>query len=104
MGTYSSGNAASWTAGDQEIMFGPRHIAPAFATPGGINALIHEAHLYSTALTQAEIQALTLTNNDDTDNDLLILNDGLTPAVGVITHLTGHVFTSSGLPVRNAFV
>jgi protocatechuate 3,4-dioxygenase beta subunit len=40
----------------------------------------------------------------DTDNDLLILNDGLTPAVGVITHLAGHVFTSSGLPVRNAFV
>jgi protocatechuate 3,4-dioxygenase, beta subunit len=40
----------------------------------------------------------------DTDNDLLILNDGLTPAVGEITHLTGHVFTSSGLPVRNAFV
>src|SRR5690348_15668429 len=40
----------------------------------------------------------------DTDNDLLILNDGLTPAVGEITHLTGCVFTSSGLPVRNAFV
>ena len=40
----------------------------------------------------------------DTDNDLLILNDGLTPAVGEITHLTGHVFTASGLPIRNAFV
>jgi protocatechuate 3,4-dioxygenase beta subunit len=40
----------------------------------------------------------------DTDNDLLILNDGLTPAVGEITHLTGHVFASSGLPIRNAFV
>jgi len=40
----------------------------------------------------------------DTDNDLLILNDNLTPAVGVITHLTGQVFTSSGLPVRNAVV
>ena len=40
----------------------------------------------------------------DTDNDLLIVNDGITPAVGEITHLTGHVFTSSGLPVRNAFV
>src|SRR5687767_5726198 len=40
----------------------------------------------------------------DTDNDLLILNDDLTPAVGEITHLTGHVFTSSGLPIRNAFV
>jgi len=40
----------------------------------------------------------------DTDNDLLILNDGITPAVGEITHLTGRVFTSSGLPVRNAFI
>ena len=40
----------------------------------------------------------------DTDNDLLILNDAITPAVGEITHLTGRVFTSSGLPVRNAFV
>lgn len=40
----------------------------------------------------------------DTDNDLLILNDGLTPAVGEITHLTGHVCTTAGLPVRNAFV
>ena len=40
----------------------------------------------------------------DTDNDLIVLNNGLTPAVGEITHLTGHVFTSSGLPIRNAFV
>ena len=40
----------------------------------------------------------------DTDNDLLILNDGITPAVGEITHLTGHVLTASGLPVRNAIV
>lgn len=40
----------------------------------------------------------------DTDNDLLILNDGITPAVGEITHVTGHVFTASGQPVRNAFV
>jgi protocatechuate 3,4-dioxygenase beta subunit len=40
----------------------------------------------------------------DTDNDLLILNDGITPAVGEITHVTGHVLTASGLPVRNAIV
>ena len=40
----------------------------------------------------------------DTDNDLLVLNDALTPAVGEITHLTGHVFTASGMPVRNAIV
>ena len=29
----------------------------------------------------------------DTDNDLLILNDAITPAVGEITHLTGKVLT-----------
>lgn len=40
----------------------------------------------------------------DTDNDLLIINDSSTPAVGEITHLTGRVLTGSGAPVRNAFV
>ncbi|WP_425398665.1 intradiol ring-cleavage dioxygenase [Aeoliella sp.] len=40
----------------------------------------------------------------DTDNDLLILNDDLTPAVGQITHLSGRVLDSSGHPVRNAVV
>ncbi len=40
----------------------------------------------------------------DTDNDLLVLNDSITPAVGEITHLTGRVLTQAGEPVRNAFV
>ncbi len=40
----------------------------------------------------------------DTDNDLLIVNDSITPAVGEITHLTGRVLTQSGSPIRNAFV
>jgi protocatechuate 3,4-dioxygenase beta subunit len=40
----------------------------------------------------------------DTDNDLLIINDGITPAVGEVTHLTGRVLTSSGQPLRNALV
>src|SRR5918998_5750093 len=40
----------------------------------------------------------------DTDNDLLILNDAITPAVGDITHLTGRVLSNSGQPLRNAFV
>jgi protocatechuate 3,4-dioxygenase, beta subunit len=40
----------------------------------------------------------------DTDNDLIIINDGVTPAVGEITHLTGRVLSKSGQPVRNAFV
>ena len=40
----------------------------------------------------------------DTDNDLLILNDGLTPAVGEIAHFTGRLFAENGSPVRNAFI
>ncbi|MEM7396820.1 MAG: protocatechuate 3,4-dioxygenase, partial [Verrucomicrobiota bacterium] len=40
----------------------------------------------------------------DTDNDLLVINDSITPAVGEITHLTGRVLTAKGDPVRNAFV
>jgi protocatechuate 3,4-dioxygenase, beta subunit len=40
----------------------------------------------------------------DTDNDLLIINDSITPAVGEITHLSGRVLSTSGEPVRNALV
>ncbi|MFN0055313.1 MAG: intradiol ring-cleavage dioxygenase [Planctomycetales bacterium] len=40
----------------------------------------------------------------DTDNDLLILNDELTPAVGTITHLTGRILDAKGDPLRNAVV
>lgn len=40
----------------------------------------------------------------DTDNDLIIVNDGLTPAVGEITHLTGKILDAKGEPVRNALV
>lgn len=40
----------------------------------------------------------------DTDNDLLIINDGITPAVGEITHLSGRVLDANGNPLRNALV
>lgn len=40
----------------------------------------------------------------DTDNDLLIINDTITPAVGDITHLTGKILDARGNPVRNALV
>ena len=40
----------------------------------------------------------------DTDNDLLVINDSITPAVGEITHLTGKITDRNGKPVRNARV
>src|SRR5262249_6654083 len=40
----------------------------------------------------------------DTDNDLLIINDSITPAVGTITHLSGRILNRRGDPIRNALV
>lgn len=40
----------------------------------------------------------------DTDNDLILVNDGITPAVGEITHLTGRILSASGTPIRNATI
>jgi protocatechuate 3,4-dioxygenase beta subunit len=40
----------------------------------------------------------------DTDNDLLVVNDSLTPAVGQVTHLSGRLLNSSGSPIRNALI
>ena len=40
----------------------------------------------------------------DTDNDLLVINDAITPAVGEVTHLSGRVLDARGEPIRNALV
>lgn len=40
----------------------------------------------------------------DTDNDLVILNDNITPSLGEITHLSGRILTQAGSPLRNAVV
>ena len=40
----------------------------------------------------------------DTDNDLLVVNDSITPAVGEVTHLSGRVLDAKGDPIRNVLV
>jgi len=40
----------------------------------------------------------------DTDNDLLIINNAITPAIGDVTHLTGRILSLAREPVRNAIV
>lgn len=40
----------------------------------------------------------------DTDNDLIIVNDSVTPAVGEITHLSGRVLDLTGEPIRDGLV
>jgi protocatechuate 3,4-dioxygenase beta subunit len=40
----------------------------------------------------------------DTDNDLLLINDSKSPAVGDVTHLSGRILDADGSPIRNAVV
>ena len=40
----------------------------------------------------------------DTDNDLIVVNDGVTPAVGEVTYLSGRILDARGEPIRNALV
>lgn len=40
----------------------------------------------------------------DTDNDLLVINEGLTPAVGEVTYVSGRILDAKGQPIRNAVV
>jgi protocatechuate 3,4-dioxygenase, beta subunit len=40
----------------------------------------------------------------DTDNDLLLINDSISTAIGEITHLGGRILDWAGKPLRNAVV
>jgi len=40
----------------------------------------------------------------DQDNDLIIINNSITPAIGEVTHLTGRVLSASGEPIKDAVV
>ncbi|MEP7342025.1 MAG: protocatechuate 3,4-dioxygenase [Acidobacteriota bacterium] len=40
----------------------------------------------------------------DTDNDLLVINDKITPAVGAVTYLSGRILDARGEPIRGALV
>ena len=40
----------------------------------------------------------------DTDNDLLIVNDSLNPAIGEVAHLSGRLLDGRGDPIKNALI
>src|SRR5436190_20439650 len=78
-----------------------RHLglgAAFFATPGA----------FAEALTQTPKQTEGPFYPDklplDTDNDLLAINDALTPAVGDVTYVSGRILDAQGGPIRNAVV
>ena len=72
--------------------------AAAFTVPGAFAATLTETPATGDGPFYPDKMPL------DTDNDLLIINDNVTPAIGEITHLTGRLLGPSGSPVRNAFI
>lgn len=72
--------------------------AAAWLTPG----VFAEQLLATPALTEGPFYPDKLPL--DLDNDLIRINDSITPAVGEITHLTGRILTRSGEPVKDATI
>ena len=64
--------------------------------------------LYAEALTRTPAQTEGPFYPDklplDTDNDLVVLNDSLTPSAGIVTWLGGRILDARGMPIRNAVV
>ena len=58
MGSYTTGDAATWVAGNTIVGCGPRSLS-AGSVSGGIDATVDAAQIYDTALTQAQIQGLS---------------------------------------------
>src|SRR5580700_2583036 len=40
----------------------------------------------------------------DTDNDLLLINDAITPAVGEVAWVSGRLLSETGQPIRNVVI
>jgi protocatechuate 3,4-dioxygenase beta subunit len=72
--------------------------AAAFTTPG----LFAEELARTPRLTEGPFYPDKLPL--DTDNDLIIVNNSVTPALGEVTHLTGRILSQAGEPIRDAVV
>lgn len=71
-----------------------------FTLPG----FLAEALTLSPTVTQGPYYPLASNIPLDKDNDLVQLNDNLTIAAGIITHISGRVLDKNGNPIRGALV
>ncbi len=75
---------------------------------GAASAFFHVPGLFAEQLTLTPAQTEGPFYPDklplDTDNDLIVISNSLTPAVGTIAQVSGRILTASGEPIRNALV
>lgn len=71
--------------------------AAAFTVPGAFAALVQTPRQTEGPFYPDKLPL-------DTDNDLIVINDSLTPSVGEITYVSGRILDAKGDPVRNAVV
>jgi protocatechuate 3,4-dioxygenase beta subunit len=81
------------------VQAGTAGIAAAFLRVPGVFA---QALVTTPEQTEGPYYPITLPL--DTDNDLLVVNSSITPAVGTIAYLSGRVLDSNGSPIRDAHV
>ncbi len=71
--------------------------AAAFSAPGALAALVQTPRQTEGPFYPDHLPL-------DTDNDLIVLNDSLTPASGEIAYVSGRVLDRRGTPIRDAVV
>jgi protocatechuate 3,4-dioxygenase, beta subunit len=76
--------------------------AAALAVPGVFAQELENSRVRTPAQTEGPFYPDRLPL--DTDNDLIVVNNSLTPAVGEVTHLSGRILGANGSPIRNATV
>jgi protocatechuate 3,4-dioxygenase beta subunit len=83
-----------------------RRFLKALGLGGGV--LFTRPGLFAQTLVQTPAQTIGPYYPDrmplDQDNDLLVINDAITPAVGEVTWLSGRILGRNGQPLRNALI
>ena len=69
-----------------------------------VRGLYAEALSLTPQLTQGPFYPLAKNIPLDKDNDLVHLNDSLTPAKGIVTYVSGRVLARGGRPIRSALI
>lgn len=95
----------------QHLYFTRRHFlgSAAFGLAGTFGAVsLFDSGVFAQQLIQTPAQTEGPFYPDklplDTDNDLLVINDKITPAVGAVTYVSGRILDARGEPIRGALV